>query len=127
MNNKDKIERIVLEDYENEFFYEKSKSNLNITFNRIAFIFFVFLTICIIYSFKVFYLGSLNSKIKIKNPLPIKTNYRADIVDVNGNFVAKTINTIDILKNNLFPQYDDFNYKARFLGYIIRQLLLFFF
>ncbi len=99
MNNKDKIERIVLEDYENEFFYEKSKSNLNITFNRIAFIFFVFLTICIIYSFKVFYLGSLNSKIKIKNPLPIKTNYRADIVDVNGNFVAKTINTIDILIN----------------------------
>ena len=99
MNNKDKIERIVLEDYENEFFYEKSKSNLNITFNRIAFIFFVFLTICIIYSFKVFYLGSLNSKIKIKNPLPIKMNYRADIVDVNGNFVAKTINTIDILIN----------------------------
>ena len=99
MSNKDKIERIVLEDYENEFFYEKSKSNLNITFNRIAFIFFVFLTICIIYTFKVFYLGSLNSKIKIKNPLPIKMNYRADIVDVNGNFVAKTINTIDILIN----------------------------
>ncbi len=99
MRNKDKIKRIVLEDYENEFFYEKNKSNLNITFNRIAFIFFVFLTICIIYSFKVFYLGSLNSKIKIKNPLPIKTNYRADIVDVNGNFVAKTINTIDILIN----------------------------
>jgi len=99
MSNKDKIERIVLEDYENEFFYEKSKSNLNITFNRIAFIFFIFLTICIIYSFKVFYLGSLNSKIKNKNPLPIKTNYRADIVDINGNFVAKTINTIDILIN----------------------------
>ncbi len=99
MSNKDKIERIVLEDYENEFFYEKSKSNLNITFNRIAFIFFIFLTICIIYSFKVFYLGSLNLKIKNKNPLPIKTNYRADIVDINGNFVAKTINTIDILIN----------------------------
>ena len=88
-----------MEEYENEFFYEKSKSNLNITFNRIAFIFFVFLTICIIYSFKVFYLGSLNSKIKIKNDLPIKTNYRADIVDVNENFVVKTINTIDILIN----------------------------
>ena len=99
MNNRNNIERIVLEEYENEFFYEKSKSNLNITFNRIAFIFFVFLTICIIYSFKVFYLGSLNSKIKIKNDLPIKTNYRADIVDVNENFVVKTINTIDILIN----------------------------
>ena len=63
MNNKNNIERIVLEEYENEFLYEKNKSNLNITFNRIAFIFFVFLIICIIYSFKVFYLGSLNSKI----------------------------------------------------------------
>jgi len=97
MNSKNKVERLVLENYENEFFYEKNKSNLNITFNRIAFIFFVFLIICIIYSFKVFYLGSLNSKIKIKIPLPIKANYRADIVDANGNFVVKTINTIDIL------------------------------
>ena len=94
MKNKKKAENLVLEDFENEFFYKRSKSNLNITFNRIAFIFFVFLTICFIYSFKVFYLGSLNSKVKIKNPLPIKTNYRADIVDANGNFVAKTINTI---------------------------------
>ncbi len=99
MKNKNNEQNLVLEDYENEFFYEKSKSNLNITFNRIAFIFFIFLTICFIYSFKVFYLGSLNSKVKFKNPLPIKTNYRADIVDVNGNFVAKTINTIDILIN----------------------------
>ena len=99
MKNKKKAENLVLEDFENEFFYKRSKSNLNITFNRIAFIFFVFLTICFIYSFKVFYLGSLNSKVKIKNPLPIKTNYRADIVDANGNFVAKTINTIDILIN----------------------------
>ncbi len=96
---KNNVENLVLEEYENEFNYEKNKSNLNIVFNRIAFIFFVFLSICLIYSFKVFYLGSLNSKIIIKNPLPIKTNYRADIVDVNGNFVAKTINTIDILIN----------------------------
>ena len=89
-------EKLILESYENEFSYEKNKSNLNITFNRIAFIFFIFLMICTIYTIKVFYLGSLNSKIKIENSGPIKTNYRADIVDNNGNFLVKTINTIDI-------------------------------
>ena len=40
--------------------YIKNKSNLNITFNRIAFIFFVFLIICLIYSIRVVYLGGLN-------------------------------------------------------------------
>ena len=56
MNKKnDNNERLVLENYESDFFYEKNKSNLNITFNRIAFIFFVFLIICTIYSIKIFY------------------------------------------------------------------------
>ena len=91
--NKDNQERLVLENYENEFFYKKKTTNLNITFNRIAFIFFIFFIICIIFSLKVFYLGSLNSKIKIEKFLPIKKNYRVDILDNNGNFIAKAINT----------------------------------
>ena len=89
-------ERLVLENYENEFSYERNKSNLNITFNRIAFIFFVFLTICVIYTIKVFYLGSLSSKINIEKSFPAKNNFRADIVDNNGNFIVKTVNTVDI-------------------------------
>jgi len=93
MNKKDSNERLVLENYESDFFYEKNKSNLNITFNRIAFIFFVFLMICTIYSIKVIYLGSLNSKIKIEKFLPVKENYRVDILDNNGNFIAKAVNT----------------------------------
>ena len=100
--NKDNREIFVLENYENEFSYERNKSNLNITFNRIAFIFFVFFMICTIYTIKVFYLGSLNSKITIKKSLPIKTNYRADIVDNNGNFLVKTVNTFDIGVNPNF-------------------------
>jgi len=91
--NKNDQERLVLENYKNEFFYEKNKSNLNITFNRIAFIFFIFLLICIIYSFKVFYLGSLNSKIKEEKLQQIKVNYRVDILDNNENFIAKAVNT----------------------------------
>ena len=91
--NKDNSEIFVLENYESEFSYKKNKSNLNITFNRIAFIYFVFFMISIIYSIKVFYLGSLNSKIKIEKFLPIKKNYRADILDNNGDFIAKAVNT----------------------------------
>ena len=91
--NKDNSKIFVLEDYESEFSYKKNKSNLNITFNRIAFIYFVFFIVSLIYSIKVFYLGSLNSKIKIEKFLPIKKNYRADILDNNGNFIAKAINT----------------------------------
>ena len=43
--NKYHKDKLVLENYENEFLYKKKKSNLDITFNRIAFIFF-FVFIC---------------------------------------------------------------------------------
>ncbi len=90
--SKEKNKILFLEDYENEFDYKKNKSNLNITFNRIAFIFFAFLFICSIYTIKVFYLSSLNSKLQIKNTVVLKKNYRADILDINGNFIAKAVN-----------------------------------
>ena len=93
MSKKDINQRLILENYDSDFFYEKNKSNLNITFNRIAFIFFVFLIICTIYSIKIFYLGTLNSKIKIEKLSPVKKNYRVDILDNNGNFIAKAVNT----------------------------------
>ena len=89
-------ENLTLVDYENEFSYKANKSNLNISFNRIAFIFFIFLMICSIYSIKVFYLGFLHSKQKIKNIDQVKTNFRADIIDHDGNFMAKTVNTLTV-------------------------------
>ena len=64
--NEENNDNIVLEEYENEFSYQKSKSNLNIQFNRIAFIFFIFFTISLIYSVQLLHLGSLKSKIKEK-------------------------------------------------------------
>ena len=93
MNNKN-IENLTLESYENEFSFKENKSNLNISFNRIAFIFFIFLMICLIYSIKFFYLGSLNLKISEKKIYTDKKNFRADIVDINGNIIAKTVNTL---------------------------------
>ncbi len=91
----DKKNNVTLEEYENKFSYKKSKTNLNIEFNRIAFIFFLFLAISIIYSIQLLHLGSL----KIKNEdklLSVKKNYRADIVDRNGNYLVKTVSSIDI-------------------------------
>ena len=89
-------ENLTLENYENEFSYKENKSNLNISFNRIAFIFFIFLMICSIYSIKIFYLSFLNSKSTQKKIDQTKTNFRADIIDNNGNFIAKTVNTLTV-------------------------------
>tara|TARA_B100000029_G_C17119130_1_gene794425 strand:+ start:386 stop:577 length:192 start_codon:yes stop_codon:yes gene_type:complete len=50
-----------------EFTFNKSKKDLTISFNRIAFIFFIFLIISIIFTFKVFYLGYQKIEIKKKN------------------------------------------------------------
>ena len=90
-----KKNNIILEEYENEFSYKKSKTNLNIEFNRIAFIFFIFLVISIIYSIQLLHLGSLRLLDEIK-PLVTKKNYRADIIDRNGNYLVKTVSSIDI-------------------------------
>ena len=46
--NEENIENITLEEYESEFLYKKNKSNLNIQFNRVAFIFFIIFIISLI-------------------------------------------------------------------------------
>ena len=94
--NKENNENIVLEEYENSFSYKKSKSNLNIQFNRIAFIFFIFLIISIIYSIQLLHLGFLKSNFTEIKPIINKKNFRADIIDRNGNYLAKTVSSIDI-------------------------------
>ena len=91
----EKNNNVTLEEYENEFSYKKNKTNLNIEFNRIAFLFFIFLVISIIYSIQLLHLGSLNIKNETK-PLITKKNYRADIVDRNGNYLVKSVSSIDI-------------------------------
>jgi cell division protein FtsI (penicillin-binding protein 3) len=96
MNSKDT--RIIIENHQSDFLYKKRKSNLNITFNRISFIFFIFFIICLIYSIHLIHLGSRKAKIndninsnQVNNKL-----YRADIVDRNQKYLVKTINSIDV-------------------------------
>ena len=89
---------IILEDQKNDFIYEKSKSNLNISFNRISFIFFIFFIISVIYSVQLTHLGSRKDNKIINSNLLNSTHklYRADIVDRNGKYLVKTVNSIDI-------------------------------
>ena len=92
----DKKNNVTLEEYENEFSYTKSKTNLNIEFNRIAFIFFIFLIISIIFSIHLLHLGSLKKVESDIKTVITKKNYRADIIDRNGNYLVKTVSSIDI-------------------------------
>ncbi len=94
MNNKDS--RIIIENYQNDFLYKKSKSNLNITFNRISFIFFIFFIIGLIYSIHLIHLGSRKEKIEINNKQISNKLHRADIIDRNKKYLVKTVNSIDI-------------------------------
>ncbi len=95
---KNKNNRIVIENQQSDFLYHKSKSNLNITFNRISFIFFIFFIIFLIYSIHLIHLGSRNVKLKDTNNIKQTSNkvYRADIIDRNQKYLVKTINSIDI-------------------------------
>ena len=65
MSNKDT--RIVLEHQHNDFTYDKSKSKLDIKFNRIAFIFFIFFIYFIIYSIHLMHLGSRKSNNEVNS------------------------------------------------------------
>ncbi len=96
MNNKDT--RIIIENQQNDFLYKKSKSNLNINFNRISFIFFIFFVISLIYFIHLIHLGSRKTNIENIENKKLTTNkiYRADIVDADQKYLVKTINSIDI-------------------------------
>ncbi len=92
-NNK----KFILYDNNDEFEYNKIKSDVNIKFNRVAFVFFVFFIISIIYSIHLIHLGSRKSNDPIKKQSKISTKLkRADIVDRNDNFLARTVSSIDV-------------------------------
>ena len=96
MKNKDS--RIILEKNLNDFLYDKNKSNLNISFNRIAFVFFIFFFISIIYTIHLVHLGAreLNNENIGNNKETFNNLYRADITDRNGNYIVKTVSSIDV-------------------------------
>ena len=72
MNNRGS--KIILEDDQSEFLYKENKLKLNISFNRVSFIFFIFFMIFVIYSIHLIHLGSRNSKIKFNDNLISNSN-----------------------------------------------------
>ena len=77
------------EDYNSEFSYDENKSNLKISFERIAFIFFIFFVIAIIFSSKIILLSFVEKK-EIKKIFK-KENFRSSIIDKDGNILAKSV------------------------------------
>mgnify|MGYP001183003494 CR=1 FL=1 len=78
----------------NEFSYTEKNSNLLISFNRSTFIFFVFLILTAIFSFKIIYLGY--QKKNITKKIITKSDFRSSILDRDGNILAKSVITTNI-------------------------------
>ena len=76
------------------FKLQENKSNLKISFERIAFIFFVFFVITAIFSSKTIYLGF--KKTTQAKTLKEKEKYRASIMDRDGNIIAKTVRVTNL-------------------------------
>ena len=91
--------KIYLTDIGNEFLFSKKLNKKNISFNRVAFVFFFFVFISLIISVKIFYYGSISAENLAKKKILNKSHVRADIIDSEGNFLAKTVNKL-ILKNS---------------------------
>ncbi len=72
--------------------YDKNK--LKISFNRVAFIFFTFVLVLLIFSLKAFYLTG--KKLPQKDIVGSKTEFRSNILDRDNNILAKTIITRNI-------------------------------
>ena len=94
MKQKNNNKLFELEEYESQLSFNSSKTGLNISFNRVAFIFFIFFGISIIFSVKSIYLGSL--KKNVINNFSNNLSYRSSILDRNGNILAKTVFTTNV-------------------------------
>ena len=89
--------KFILQENKEEFQFKSDKKNFDIRFNRVAFIFFIFFLISIIYCIHLTHLGSRDLKSNIsKNYGSFNKIQRANILDRNNHFLAKTVNSIDI-------------------------------
>ena len=80
--------------YNENFSFTENKSYLKISFERIAFIFFVFFILAIIFSSKVILLSIKN--ITEIQKIAKKENFRSSILDNEGNILAKSVPIINL-------------------------------
>ena len=92
--NEVKERKIIPKQHISEFSYNENKSNVIISFERIAFIFFVFFIVALIFSLKVILL-SLEKKVFFSK-ISKKENFRSSIIDKKGNILAKTVTVVNV-------------------------------
>ena len=80
--------------HNDSFSFKENKSYLKISFERIAFIFFVFFFLAIIFSSKVILL-SIKKIPEIQKVLK-KENFRSSILDNEGNILAKSVPVVNL-------------------------------
>ncbi|MBD1145856.1 penicillin-binding protein 2 [Pelagibacterales bacterium SAG-MED34] len=80
--------------FNDSFSYKENKSYLKISFERIAFIFFIFFILAIIFSSKVILLSI--KKIPEIQKIIKKDNFRSSILDNEGNILAKSVPVVNI-------------------------------
>ena len=89
-----KNKKIVLEEYNSDFNYKIKHSGTKISFNRVAFIFFVSISIFLIFTIKIILL--IGQELSYKKDLIKDYEFRSSIVDRNGNILAKSVVTKNI-------------------------------
>jgi len=110
MNNNKKRIYII----ENEDGFEFSEKKKIVSFNRVAFLFFFILFIFLLYSTKIIYLGS-SSPNQTYQMTKKTENYRADVVDIDGSFIAKSVITYNVgIKPNLINDKKKFLLKLKY-------------
>ncbi len=80
--------------FDDSFSFKENKSYLKISFERIAFIFFVFFILAIIFSSKVILLSI--KKIPEIQKIVKKDNFRSSILDNEGNILAKSVPVVNL-------------------------------
>ena len=80
--------------YNDSFSFKENKSYLKISFERVAFIFFVFFILAIIFSSKVILLSI--KKIPEIQKIVKKENFRSSILDNEGNILAKSVPIVNL-------------------------------
>ncbi len=90
MTNKKKL---VIEEYSEKLNFNKKSQGLKIDFNRVAFIFFIFSLLFLVFTAKIILIT--NKKIK-QTVTQQNIKFRANIIDRNGNYLAKSVFTKNI-------------------------------
>ena len=86
-------QNFYFEDYQfSEDIIKSTESRIKISFNRVSFIFFIFVVVAFIFSLKIIYLASIDNENYFVNKSYTKLiKYRQNIIDRNGNIIAKSI------------------------------------